>query len=60
MRLSSQRKQTRVYWSREALGFFSDKAAARGFGARINFEVNEDEVFRCGEEDKRGLLFDFW
>ena len=42
------------------MGFFSDKAAARGFGARINFEVNEDEVFRCGEEDKRGLLFDFW
>ena len=34
------------------MGFCSDKAAARRFGARINLEVNEDGVCRCGEEDK--------
>lgn len=56
-------EQTRVYSSQEALGFYSDKAVAMGFNARINLEVNDDGVDgvrRCGEEDKRGLLFDSW
>ena len=56
-------EQTRVYSSQEALGFYSDKAVAMGFNARINLEVNDDGVDgvrRCGEEDERGLLFDSW